>query len=496
MRRQARNILLVEPKYKSKYPPLGLMKISTYHKLKGDRVVFVKGCVPEIQSQSWDRIYISSLFTYYWKETLQTIYYYQVSVPSSADIYVGGVMATLLYDDLKAATGATVIPGLLDKPGMLDADDKIIIDTLTPDYSIVNSIGINFYYKLQDCYIGYATRGCPRRCPFCAVYRIEPEFVHYLPLKRQVQLIQELYGEKRDLILLDNNVLASDCFPKIIRDIKSLGFEQGATYSYINKSGITTVVKRYVDFNQGLDLRLLSEDKVALLSEIAIKPFRIAFDNLRYKKLYEEKVRLVAQYGLKYLSTYVLYNYHDHPDELYKRLEINVKLNEELGLQIFSFPMRYIDLCSKSRSADTNGNVGKYWNKKYLRAVQCILNRTRGVVGTRKGYFEAAFGHNLDEYCKILLMPESYIINRDLHEKDGSTELWWSQVCSLSSWERDIFMDIVCNHSFRTVNYSELPRKVRDTLSHYFVRDDRKIKSSKYYEAGLLPDSPSMPSLE
>lgn len=57
-------------------------------------------------------------------------------------------------------------------------------------------------------------------------------------------------------------------------------------------------------------------------------------------------------------------------------------------------------------------------------------------------------------------------------------------------------MDIVCNHSFRTVNYSELPRKVRDTLSHYLVRDDRKTKNSKYYEAGLLPDSPSMPSLE
>lgn len=472
-----RNILLVEPKYKTKYPPLGLMKISTYHKLKGDRVVFVKGCVPEIKLQSWDRIYVSSLFTYYWKETTETIYYYQACVPNPADIYVGGVMATLLYDDLKKATGATVIPGLLDKPGILDVGDKMNIDTLTPDYSILNNISVNFHYKLQDSYIGYATRGCPRRCPFCAVHRIEPEFVHYLPLKRQVQLIQELYGEKRDLILLDNNVLASDRFSEIIRDIKSLGFEQGATYSYINKTGRNTIVKRHVDFNQGLDLRLLSEDKVALLSEIAIKPLRLAFDDLSWRELYEKKVRLVAKYGLKYLSNYVLYNYRDHPDELYERLKINVNLNEELGLQIFSFPMRYIDLYSKDRSVSTNGNVGKHWNKKYLRAIQCILNRTRGLVGTRRGYFEAAFGHNLDEYYKILLMPESYIINRVLHEEDGSTELWWSQVCSLSSWERDIFMDIVCNHRLYTVNYSEQPRKVRDVLSHYLERDDKSTNN-------------------
>ncbi|MDH7576983.1 MAG: cobalamin-binding domain-containing protein [Bacillota bacterium] len=487
MRQLVRNILLVEPKYKSKYPPLGLMKISTYHKLKGDRVVFVKGCIPEMQVQSWDRIYISSLFTYYWKETLQTIYYYQASVPSPADIYVGGVMATLLYDDLKSATGATVIPGLLDKPGILDAGDKINIDALTPDYSILNNIGVNFYYKLQDCYIGYATRGCPRRCPFCAVYRIEPEFVHYLPLKRQVQLIQELYGEKRDLILLDNNVLASERFSEIIGDIKSLGFEQGATYSYINKSGRTTIVKRHVDFNQGLDLRLLSEDKVALLSEIAISPLRLAFDDLSYKEMYENKVRLIAKYGINNLSNYVLYNYRDHPDELYERLKININLNEELGLQIFSFPMRYIDLYSKDRLTSTNGNVGKYWNKKYLRAIRCILNRTRGLVGTRRGYFEAAFGHNLDEYHKILLMPEAYILNRVQHEKDGSTELWWSQVCSLSGWERDIFMDIICNHRIYTVNYSELPRKVKDTLSHYLEHNNRK--KNKHNDGRLLQSS-------
>ena len=474
-----RNILLVEPPYKSKYPPLGLMKIAAYHKLLDDRVVFVKGCVPEKRAERWDRVYVSSLFTYYWRETVKAIEYYQESVPRRSDVIVGGVLATLLQDDLELATGATVIPGLLDTPGILDPGNKTKIDTLTPDYSILDKV--NFTYDLQNCYIGYATRGCPNECDFCAVHRIEPEFNGYLPLRRQIQLIEEVYGEKRDLILLDNNVLASERFKDIIQDIKALGFGKGATYSYRNKSGRTTTVNRYVDFNQGL------EEKMALLSEIAIRPVRIAFDDIRFRQLYEEKVRLAAKYGLPYLSNYILYNFTDNPDDFYDRLKINLDLNHELGLHIFSFPMRYVDLQSKNRLATTPGNIGKHWNVKYLRAIQCVLVRTRGLVGTKRDYFLEAFGHDIKEFHKILLMPESYIIHRHRHRDDGSTHLWWSQVCSLSDWEYDIFKQIVCNHQFRMTDHAELPRSVREVLVHYMVRDDRGKTSSN-------PETPQLAS--
>lgn len=464
-----RKILLVEPPYKAKYPPLGLMKISTYHKLRGDQVVFAKGCIPELRMETWDRVYVSTLFTYYWKETLRAIDYYQKCVPRRADVFVGGIMATLLESELRDATGATIIAGLIDKPGMLDPEDKVKVDTLTPDYGILSEG--DHQYELGDCYIGYATRGCPRRCGFCAVHRVEPRYAEYLPLRRQVQLIEELYGPKRDLILLDNNVLASDRFGEIIADIKALGFERGATFSYKNKAGRTSQVKRYVDFNQGLDSRLLTEDKVALLAEVAIRPVRIAFDDIGHRSIYEEKVRLAAKYDLKYLSNYILYNYIDHPDDLYERLKINVDLNEGLGLQIFSFPMRYIGLSSKDRLWSTPGNLGKHWNRKFLRAIQCILVRTRGVVGTRKPYFLKAFGENRDEFNKILLMPEDYIIHRFEHEGNGSTEKWWQDVCSLSGSERTSFLSIVLNHGFQRTGYSHLPCKVRAALAHYIDRD-------------------------
>lgn len=447
------------------------MKIAAYHKRLNDRVAFVKGCVPEKRAERWDRVYVSSLFTYYWRETLKAIEYYQDSVPRRADVIVGGVLATLLRDDLELSTGATVIPGLLDTTGVLDPGDRTKIDTLTPDYSILSEA--NHTYELQNCYIGYATRGCPNGCGFCAVHQIEPEFKSYLPLRRMIQLIEELYGKKRDLILLDNNVLASERFKDIILDIKALGFAKGATYSYRNKSGQTTTVNRYVDFNQGLDSRLLTDEKMALLSEIAIRPMRIAFDDIRLRDLYEQKVRLAAKYNFKHLSNYILYNFNDHPDDFYDRLKINVDLNEELGLQIFSFPMRYVDLRCKNRLATTPGNIGKHWNAKYLRAIQCVLVRTRGLVGTKRDYFLKAFGNDHEEFHKILLMPDPYIIYRFKHEGNGATDLWWSQVCALSDWEYEIFEHIVCNQLVRSVKHAELPRGVREALTHYMVRDDR-----------------------
>ena len=59
-----KRILLIEPGYKAKYPPLGLMKISSYHKSKGDEVVFYKGTSAAIRDQVWDKIYITSMFTF------------------------------------------------------------------------------------------------------------------------------------------------------------------------------------------------------------------------------------------------------------------------------------------------------------------------------------------------------------------------------------------------------------------------------------------------
>ena len=146
-----------------------------------------------------------------------------------------------------------------------------------------------------------------------------------------------------------------------------------------------------------------------LLSTIAIHPLRIAFDHINLKDTYIRKVRLAHKYGIARLSNYVLYNFKDTPEDFYQRLRINVELNEELGLSIFSFPMRYMPLDAKVRGYVEN----PHWTKEQLRGVQCILHATRGVVGPRRSFFERAFGKDASEFKYIIAQPEEHIFYRD-----------------------------------------------------------------------------------
>jgi hypothetical protein len=446
-----RKILLVEPGYRNKFPPLGLMKISTYHKLKGDNVHFIKGFDQKARLTQWDRIYISTLFTFYWDITIKTIEYYYTSVKTPSDIYVGGVMATLLGKELDKKTGVTVIRGLLNKPGSLDGKDRRNIDEVIPDYQILDEI--DYDYGLKDSYLAYATRGCPNRCQFCAVNRIEPEFIHYLPIKKQIMGIDEIYGPKQDLILMDNNVLASSKFERIIKDILDLGFHKGAKYN--NRM-------RIVDFNQGTDADLLTESKMSLLAETAIRPLRIAFDNIRMKNTYISKIKLAREYGILNLSNYVLYNFTDTPEDFYERLRINVLLNEELGTKIYSFPMKYIPLTAKDRAF-----IGKHWNKKILRGIQCILLATKGLIGPRREFFEAAFGSSFQEFLKIVYMPEEYIIYRQNHASNGAFD-WQRLYSKLTKNETTSFLQIISKNKVTRDEISKTSsRKLKHLLSHY-----------------------------
>ena len=71
------NILLIEPDYKCKQPPLGLMKISFFHKnILHDYVRFAKGSLPDaLSGTKWDRVYVTSLFTFEWEATIKAIEY-------------------------------------------------------------------------------------------------------------------------------------------------------------------------------------------------------------------------------------------------------------------------------------------------------------------------------------------------------------------------------------------------------------------------------------
>ncbi|WP_296876934.1 cobalamin-binding domain-containing protein [Thomasclavelia sp.] len=473
-------ILLVEPGYKNKYPPLGLMKISAYHKCLGDEVVFVKGEDESLRKMRWDRIYITTLFTFYWNRTIKCIQYYINSVEQRKNIYVGGVLATLLYEDLLNETtlqGITILKGLLNQPGIL-GNDKIIIDTITPDYDIV-SIEKNPYlkkeYKITNAYITSTTKGCIRKCRFCAVKILEPEYCSYIDIKEQIRNINEIYGEKRHLMLMDNNILASNKLKEIVEDLIQLGFGRG------NKSYIgfrNRKLTRYIDFNQGIDARLITENTMKLLSKLEIRPLRIAFDHADEEnaKIYIRAQRLAAQFKFPILSNYILFNFEDSPYELYYRLKINIELNEEfkskkLKTKIWSFPMKYMPLTGEH--CKDRKYVGKYWNKKLLRGIQCVLNATHGVVGPKKNFFEHAFGKEYNEFLRILYMPEDYIIQRKVNTENGNINKYNLYYNSLNKSEMDEFIILIKDNVFNTDVLKNIKNlKIKRIYNLYSMKDN------------------------
>lgn len=426
------NILLLEPNYSAKYPPLGLMKISYYHKFvrKDNIVVFAKGRLSDnspYKEIKWDRIYVSTMFTYEWKETIKTIKYAKDLVSgNTSKIIVGGIASTLMAEDFEKETGIKPITGLLNETGKLGYEDDAQVDSLPPDFSMLDDV--SYRYEAANNYFAYTTRGCGMNCSFCAVKTLEPTYINRVSISKQIEqiraidMVDDKPGElKKDLLLLDNNVLRSKLFPEIIEEIKMLGFQKGATFCN-QRTG--KQVKRYVDFNQGLDANLLTKRNAELLGTIALRPARIAFDHIEDADQYRTAILRCVDAGITNFSNYILYNAEvssgkgkqysaDMPDDLYKRLIISIDLMDEINrdshekVTIYSFPMRFIPLNAKDRSF-----IGPNWNKKYLRTIQVMLNPTMGKGVSNRSYFYAAFGKNVEEFSEFLLMPEFLLLGR------------------------------------------------------------------------------------
>ena len=503
-------ILLVEPNYKNKYPPMGLMKISTYHKGRGDEVTFYKGVMDsaEFYGKHYDRVYITSLFTFYYNQTVKTIKSYEKLI-SPEKIFIGGIMVSLMKEKIKEDIDdrISILTGLLTDSSILGLGDSVNIDILPLDYSILDDIV--YKYPAGDNYFAYISRGCTNKCSFCAVPILEPEFCMTNNIVQQVKTIGEEFGEKKNLLLLDNNILSfsENELEQIVSDIESLGFDKKTKFykelplkqfmrklhryesdtiasknvleetllylkekkkikkskiyqeKYLeimgkiecsedklqvlfeNENELIEILdfyhrpvgsRRAVDFNQGMDARQLTDEKMRILSRIPIEPFRLAFDSIKYKTIYSDALKIAAKYGVSSFSNYILYNCDDKPEELWERLKVNVDLAKELKVKIFSFPMKYAPINRTDRKF-----VGKFWNKKYLKNIYAILNVTKGIVADGESFFFKAFGRNVEEFYVILSMPKEFVTYRNYFEENGLAAEWRDKFLQLSIEEKN-----------------------------------------------------------
>ena len=175
-----KRVLLVEPGYKNKYPPLGLMKLAAYHRERGDTVQFHKiGFSPSdpspfLSDGAWDRVYVTTLFSFEWPRTSVAIdRAIQAAGGQPERVFVGGISASLMHEEFVQEprwAGVRFIKGLLDGPPaaalQLSADDCEFgaddlhgapIEERVPDYSILDHI--DYTYPVHNAYFGYATRG-------------------------------------------------------------------------------------------------------------------------------------------------------------------------------------------------------------------------------------------------------------------------------------------------------------------------------------------------
>lgn len=607
-----RRVLLLEPNYKNKFPPIGLMKLATYFRLRGDDVVFYKGdlrefvirqvteeCIEQLnrvddtinwklradkiskyiqyrkridleaigvedsdssifiypwlehfkrfyhsgeykKHPRWDWVGVTTLFTFYWDITIETIEFAKLMVKDKRNLMVGGVLASIQPKEIENATGIKPHQGTLHTPfNDIDEDNPYVIDELPLDYSILDEI--DYVYPDGGAYYSYTTRGCIRRCPFCAVWTLEPKYQEYIPLRQRIERTRRLYGEQGDLLLMDNNVLASGKLRDIIDDIKSCGFTKGAKFiepnhykiairnlrlhindrAYIRKCfkllreindfrGLREDVRthiyalreqhgllhpetctrealiatfkdfspyfdkkyekrkgrlRFVDFNQGVDARLFTPEITDMLAEIPVRPLRIAFDDVKTEEAYRKAIALSRERGMKDFSNYLLYNFKDYPVDLYRRMRINVEMCDKMGITVYSFPMKYHPI--RGEHSHDRDYIGEHWNRKYIRAVQAILNATKGKIGRGMSFFEKAFGRNEEEFQELLIMPETFLLFRFFFEYLGYTQQWRKAMSQLSEQERAELYPLIFQNDFSHIEQLTDNEKFRNILRFY-----------------------------
>lgn len=251
------------------FPNLALGKISRYHKRQGDYVEWYD------PFEHYDKVYMAKVFTF----TQEYEYFINAD-----EVEKGG-------------TGYDIHKTLPD-----------FIDRLQPDYSIYNNVDNKTAY-------GFLTRGCPNKCFWCIVPKKEGKQHPYMD-------VEEIAIEGRtNLILMDNNVLASDYGLQQIEKIIKKGYR--------------------VDFNQALDARLVTEDIAKLLARVKwLNQIRFGCDTPKQIVWCENAMNMIDKFR-KRPASYLMYTMiSDDMDEAYTRLS---HFRDNKRVRIVAQPFRDVD---------------------------------------------------------------------------------------------------------------------------------------------------------
>jgi hypothetical protein len=252
------------------FPNLALMKLSAWHKSRGDEVEWYNGF------WHYDRVYISKVFS----NTLES-----GEVINADEVVRGGsgysielVASREVWRECTAEGYSSHLP------------DEV--EHIMPDYSI--------YPMVKDTAIGFLSRGCPRGCAFCHVAAKEGRRAY------KVADLSEWWSGQKNICLCDPNILACREWRDLLQQLSDS--------------------KARVDINQGMDARLLTREKVELLNKIKLSTIHFAWDDYKQKDAVLRGLRCFAEHFRRSLDkghfaqVFVLTNFDTTPEQDLERI--------------------------------------------------------------------------------------------------------------------------------------------------------------------------------
>lgn len=246
------------------FPNIPLMKLSAFHKMCGSTVEWYE----PMFSGHMDVVYMSKVFSF------SGDYQYHIDAD---EIITGGTGYAI-----KTVNGVEQYNPIIDYP-LTKA-----VEHMMPDYSL---------YGITDTAYGFLTRGCPRGCAFCHVAPKEGRKAH------KVADLTEFWTDQKNIVLCDPNILACGEWRDLFDQL------QGS--------------KAWVDFNQGLDIRLMTDEKADALEKIKVKEIHFAWDRYADKDTILPKLKRFRERSTinqRNAVVYVLCNFDSSFEEDLERI--------------------------------------------------------------------------------------------------------------------------------------------------------------------------------